>query len=636
MKLRRQLLLVSLVTLCLPWAAYQYVNEMGRIMMRGEETAQRARTQAVTAYLASQPEILRDLLPRNSASRLFAPRTDQPLLLDGNLDDWPNQSSPSTLHENVSYRLLVVGQSLNLGLELGGNYELSSAEPVEVTLHTLSDNFRLMLSEDSRVYARRTPTSESPIEPSILGTWSSLDQQLIIELAMPLALTGGYFGLQVESFGQQFSTGISAESKAATLLTEQLAIQTAMQIFDTPDSALSMVTPEGQVVASAGQIEVISDLYPGWQNRLWNLLPFTERKEDLPKVTDVDFYQYWLMTENQPTVVTGELLEIGGIPLGWVQLESEVSAFVTLYTASMMRLILMSAIVFVAIGLGLLGYATWLSRRIRKLSLWTRTLIDEKGRAEPFEPSGGTDELGELSRDYADLTNRISRYTNYLQALAGRLSHEIRTPLTIIDSSLENLRESTNPEEQGRYLDRAREGVQRLRKLLLGMSAASSLEASIESSTKEEFSPDQLLHGLVESYRQAFSPIKIEFDSEVSGKPLLLNGSPDLFAQMMDKLVENAASFSESKGAIVIETVVEDGYWKIRIANKGPLLPVDSNQDIFASLVSLRDQNSGAEVHLGLGLSLVKRIVDFHGGRILADNLPDGSGVFFDLWLPLI
>ena len=77
----------------------------------------------------------------------------------------------------------------------------------------------------------------------------------------------------------------------------------------------------------------------------------------------------------------------------------------------------------------------------------------------------------------------------------------------------------------------------------------------------------------------------------------------------------------------------EPGYWNLSVANEGPALPAGIKDRLFEPMVSLREQQTGS-VHLGLGLHIVRLIVDFHHGRVSVDNLADDSGVVISMRLP--
>ena len=109
---------------------------------------------------------------------------------------------------------------------------------------------------------------------------------------------------------------------------------------------------------------------------------------------------------------------------------------------------------------------------------------------------------------------------------------------------------------------------------------------------------------------------------------------PELVVQALDKLMDNAVSFTEPAAEIQLQLVPSErqaAHWEIRVSNQGPPLPRALQEKLFEPMVSLREGESDAP-HLGLGLHVVKLISDFHGGRVYGENLEDG--VRFTLSLP--
>jgi signal transduction histidine kinase len=116
-----------------------------------------------------------------------------------------------------------------------------------------------------------------------------------------------------------------------------------------------------------------------------------------------------------------------------------------------------------------------------------------------------------------------------------------------------------------------------------------------------------------------------------------MHGAPELIAQALDKLADNARSFAPDGGWISITLHKTDDGAEIAVANSGPLLPPAMQERLFDSLVSVRDASGTrgrADVpHLGLGLYVVRLIAEAHRGGASAHNLADGSGVEFRLHL---
>jgi K+-sensing histidine kinase KdpD len=120
---------------------------------------------------------------------------------------------------------------------------------------------------------------------------------------------------------------------------------------------------------------------------------------------------------------------------------------------------------------------------------------------------------------------------------------------------------------------------------------------------------------------------------ELQAEAALVAGVPDLIVQALDKLMDNAASFCPAQGKIELRLAAMTDGWDIGVCNEGPALPMELQDSLFEPMVSLRG-NESSEVHLGLGLHIVRLIVDFHRGRVGAQNLPDGRGVCVTMHLP--
>jgi signal transduction histidine kinase len=217
--------------------------------------------------------------------------------------------------------------------------------------------------------------------------------------------------------------------------------------------------------------------------------------------------------------------------------------------------------------------------------------------------------------------------------MAGRLSHELRTPIAVVRSSLENLKLAAHAGEARTYIERAEHGLARLNTILQRMSEASRLEHSLRAAERERFDLAALARGCVEGYRLAYA--QVPFALELPGRALPVAGAPDLAAQLLDKLVENAVEFSRAGETVRIALEERDGAALLSVQNKGPLLPAEMRARLFESMVSVRGERAGGGPHLGLGLYVARLIAEFHGGTIDAADLASGDGVVLQVRLPL-
>jgi signal transduction histidine kinase len=283
----------------------------------------------------------------------------------------------------------------------------------------------------------------------------------------------------------------------------------------------------------------------------------------------------------------------------------------------------------------LLGFATRLTSRIRRLHSEAEQAIDAQGRVRgAITTTNAKDEIGDLARTTASMLARLKDYNAYLESMAGRLSHELRTPVAVVRSSLDNLKAHELPAGARVYVERAGEGVERLGRLISRLSEATRLERMLESAERERFDLKALVEGCVEGYRSAHA--SHEFDFAHPPAPISIDGVPDAIAQALDKLVENAMDFAPPGSTIGIELQLAGRYARLSVQNAGPALPDTGGAALFESLVSHRTIAGRREAHLGLGLYVVRLVAEAHGGDARAQNLPDKSGVRFevDLLLP--
>jgi dedicated sortase system histidine kinase len=287
----------------------------------------------------------------------------------------------------------------------------------------------------------------------------------------------------------------------------------------------------------------------------------------------------------------------------------------------------------------LLFFASRLATRIRRLHAQAESAIDAQGRVRgTVEPSSARDEIGDLSRTMAAVMARLRDYNAYLESMAGRLSHELRTPVAVVRSSLDNLKQQPLDREARVYVERAGEGVDRLARLISRLSEATRLERMLESAERERFDLSAVVAGCVEGYRVAYPQRRFEL-SRPEGA-IMMEGVPDAFAQLLDKLVENASDFAPPEGAIRIFVASDARVARLAVENSGPPLAEETRGRLFDSMITLREADrtrGGPEgAHLGLGLYIVRLIAEFHGGRVQAANLADGAGVRFEVEVPLL
>ena len=325
---------------------------------------------------------------------------------------------------------------------------------------------------------------------------------------------------------------------------------------------------------------------------------------------------------------------VGESVVGVVVVEESTDAILSLRNRAFEQLVAVTLIAFAAAAMVLLLFASRLSWRLRRLRDEAENAIDSQGRIRALVAGEhARDEIGDLSRSFSTMLERLSQYNAYLEKLAGRLTHELRTPIAVVRSSLDNLKLQPLAPDTAVYVERAEMGLNRLETILTRMAEATRLEQAVRGGERELFDARAILSGCVAGYSAAYPARR--FDLSMPAQNVFLRGSPDLFAQMLDKLAANAAEFAAEGTPVEIALERAGNEAVLRFGNTGPLLPAEMQGRLFESMVSMRADGGRGEPHLGLGLYIARLVAEFHGGRAAAENRADGSGVVVELTFPV-
>jgi dedicated sortase system histidine kinase len=497
------------------------------------------------------------------------------------------------------------------------------------------------------------------------GLRAKLALVALVLLALPLA--GTLYVNEVERFllESQEQTLLGIARAVATALHERPQLLASASGRDEEVDAILLglqrsssrvwvVDRNYQVIASAGSLRRAADVAsetPWWQPLVGWLIPrptedFAEAQPEDVLATGPDVaaaLQGTAATNTRRTHDGRAVVMSAAHPIwngdqvaGAVVAEETTNSAMSVKSAALERLLVFTLAAFAAAGAVLMVFATRLSLRIRRLRDEAESAIDARGRIRRLASgSSAGDEIGDLSRSFSAVLERLAQHHAYLESMAGRLSHELRTPIAVVRSSLENLK--LGPVEGGReastYIERAEQGLQRLNRILERMTEASRLELSLRTAERERYDLSPVVRGCVDGYRIAYP--QAVFVLSVPERRMEVEGSPDLAAQLLDKLVENAVDFSVPGEPVRVWLEEVGGEALLTVENKGPRLPEAMRGRLFDSMISVREARAAAAPHLGIGLYVARLIAEFHGGSIAAMDLPAGDGVALSLRMPL-
>lgn len=250
-----------------------------------------------------------------------------------------------------------------------------------------------------------------------------------------------------------------------------------------------------------------------------------------------------------------------------------------------------------------------------------------------------TAELDTANRELAVAKEKAESASRAKTEFLSRVSHELRTPMSPIIGMTDLLLMSETPDAQQReFLTAIRDSAAHLSTIIDDLIELTQLEAEDSESVCEAFDPEMLLESIMET---------LEFDAENKGLQLSvfcdpeipdsLHGDPDRLEKILKKLVENAIKFTQ-KGSIRIsaapgEKNENELYLRFSVQDTGIGIPADKLQDLFGDF-SQADGSSTREYDgLGMGLTLVKRMLTLMGGNLWAES-EEGKGSTFHFSLP--
>jgi signal transduction histidine kinase/ActR/RegA family two-component response regulator len=277
----------------------------------------------------------------------------------------------------------------------------------------------------------------------------------------------------------------------------------------------------------------------------------------------------------------------------------------------------------------LMGNVTVLERPTRVSALVSTARSALRARARQYQIR---DELAARERAEAALRDADRRKDEFLAILA----HELRNPLAPISNALHILRQSgpldPTVERFGAMMQRQVHAMVRLVDDLLEVSRITRGKIELR---KELLDVGAVVRGAVEMSRPLIDAAAHQLDVSVPPEPAVVEGDPMRLAQVLSNLLNNAARYTESGGRIWLRVRREGSAALISVRDTGLGIPAEMLSRVFDSFVQIGREGKHTPGGLGIGLTLVKHLVELHGGSVEATSEGPGRGSEFVVRLPL-
>ena len=247
------------------------------------------------------------------------------------------------------------------------------------------------------------------------------------------------------------------------------------------------------------------------------------------------------------------------------------------------------------------------------------------------------DEVGTLTQSIHEMTLDLQKRTNRAETFSTDLAHEIRNPLASLKGASELLDKTTDQKDYEKLLNIINHDVERIERLITDYTQMLKDEASLSREKMSKIDLGKIIKNVTEDFKQnsicLSKKIRIEIINKKNKKNLFyVLGIESRIEQVIANLLDNAISFSQSRNEILVEIEEMQKDFLITFKDEGSGFNEKNIDNIFKRFYSNRPENFGE--HSGLGLNIVKNIIELHKGKIKAINRQDKKGAQIEVLLP--
>ncbi|WP_214321101.1 DUF4153 domain-containing protein [Nonomuraea sediminis] len=258
--------------------------------------------------------------------------------------------------------------------------------------------------------------------------------------------------------------------------------------------------------------------------------------------------------------------------------------------------------------------AMGMTKPLREMARAAQTIA--KGRYTLRVRTTSRDEVGELARAFNAMAADLGEVDRQRRELVANVSHELRTPITALRAVLENVVDGVSDADPT-TMATALAQTERLGRLVAQLLDLSRLDSGVRLIEPEAVELAPLLEQAVREAELAREDVRLAPSVPAD---LVVRADPDLLAQVLANLLDNAVRHSPAGGVVRVTAEPESAGVRIVIADQGPGIPASARARVFERFSRLDTGRAADSGGAGLGLAIVKEIVELHGGSIRIDD----------------
>lgn len=294
------------------------------------------------------------------------------------------------------------------------------------------------------------------------------------------------------------------------------------------------------------------------------------------------------------------------------------------YKATFLRIFILAAIAFIIATSLIIYISTYnITRPLRDMSEATKQYSkgDFSYRIRRNRRNS-VREFDELSAAINSMADSLEQFENSRSEFVANVSHELKTPMTTIGGFIDGILDGTIDEEnRNHYLEIVSDEVKRLSRLVVSMLNMSKMEAGELRIKPEKFNLTSQIIGIFMSFEQKIDDKKINIKGLDSLSNIYIEADSDMLSQVFYNLVDNAVKFTPENGEISASMTTDDEFVTVSVRNTGKGIAPEDLDHVFERFYK-GDKSRGLDAKsAGLGLFIVRNIVNLHGGEITADSV---------------
>lgn len=236
------------------------------------------------------------------------------------------------------------------------------------------------------------------------------------------------------------------------------------------------------------------------------------------------------------------------------------------------------------------------------------------------------DEVANLGRAFNQMAQQVDRSTRAMRQLLANVSHELKTPLTSIQGYSQAMVDGViEPEELSSAAGIVHQEAERMRSLVDDLLYLSQLEAGQSSLTLERIDLDAAVAATANRFRYQAEAAGVEISLALAGDTVMADERR--IEQVLANLLDNALRFATPGSEVALTTTREGAWVSVQVHNTGEPIPPDDLPNIFDRFYQV-DQARTRNGHSGLGLAIVRELVQAHGGEVTAQSSPEAGTLF--------